>query len=649
MNRSAVCLAALLSGGLMLPTTSAIPTSASDGFLEALPAGAPLARPPQGASSDLYDALIGDWDAEVVDHLPDGTERRQSAEMHFAWVLEGRAIQDLWIAPARGDRAAAGTPPAEGNRYGTTLRVYDPAKDVWRITWINPVTGVETRLVGRRVGAQIVQTGADADGRLVRWVFAEVGGDSFHWRGEVSADGGRSWTCDTEFLARRRIAGAPRAPEQPRERRVSWSWTDRPGLESLRLSRDADGVTAEGRVLVVLDGVPVTAGYRIEHDVRWRFLAARIEGGPPDGARALEIRRDEPGRWFVDGAPRPDLDGCEDLDFMATPYTNTPPLAAHRLALGERRRLRVAWVRLPDLHVRAVEQEYVRLETGDADEEARRYRYHNLESGFTGELTVDADGLVLEYGPWLRSSADPRRKEGCCAVIELRQYTLKPGQREALIALFERELLEPQEAAGMTVVGQFRDRERADRFVWVRGFPDMARRLTALERFYDGPVWAAHRDAANATMIDSDDVLLLRPARPDLAFQLPPRGGARIGRPAAVVAAIYSLTQPAGPALVSRFEKQVRPALAARGVRVLGVFVTESDRNSFRLPVRTGENVLAWFGVRDSPVGAAPGMQEPPAEAYALDGTTPVLLHLEPTTHSRLRTGRDGEKRERPQ
>src|SRR5438093_12190144 len=98
----------------------------------------------------------------------------------------------------------------------------------------------------------------------------------------------------------------------------------------------------------------------------------------------------------------------------------------------------------------------------------------------------------------------------CCGVIELRQYTLKPGQREALIELFERHMLDAQEAAGMTVVGQFRDRPDEDRFVWIRGFPDMKRRQAALERFYDGPVWATHRDAANATMIDSDDVLLLK-------------------------------------------------------------------------------------------------------------------------------------------
>src|SRR5262245_38793908 len=96
-------------------------------------------------------------------------------------------------------------------------------------------------------------------------------------------------------------------------------------------------------------------------------------------------------------------------------------------------------------------------------------------------------------------------------IYELRQYTLHPGRRDTLIELFEREFVESQEAVGMRLVGTFRDLDDADRFVWVRGFPDMESRRQALTDFYHGPVWRAHAAAANATMIDSDDVLLLRP------------------------------------------------------------------------------------------------------------------------------------------
>jgi hypothetical protein len=101
-----------------------------------------------------------------------------------------------------------------------------------------------------------------------------------------------------------------------------------------------------------------------------------------------------------------------------------------------------------------------------------------------------------------------------CGVFELRQYTLEPGRREDLVNVFEREFVEGQEVEGMCILGTFRDLDRDNRFVWVRGFRDMDERLDALTAFYSGPVWKANSSEANDTMIDVDDVLLLRPLTP---------------------------------------------------------------------------------------------------------------------------------------
>src|SRR4051812_10454508 len=184
-------------------------------------------------------------------------------------------------------------------------------------------------------------------------------------------------------------------------------------------------------------------------------------------------------------------------------------------------------------------------------------------------------------------------------VLELRQYTLQPGQRDALIDLFDRELLEPQEAAGMRVIGQFRDRDAADRFVWLRGFPDLASRAARLQAFYGGPVWQAHRDAANATMIDSDDVLLLRPVDPDAGFVLPrarPVAVAADAAGAVVRATICLLRAPVDDAFVGWFDAEVGPILAAAGAPPLARFRTEYGKNEFpRLPVREGEHAFVWF------------------------------------------------------
>jgi ribosomal 50S subunit-recycling heat shock protein len=229
----------------------------------------------------------------------------------------------------------------------------------------------------------------------------------------------------------------------------------------------------------------------------------------------------------------------------------------------------------------------------------------------------------------------------CCPVIELRQYTLKTGQRDALIDLFERHFIESQEATGMTLVGQFRDRRRPDRFVWLRGFPNMERRHQALDAFYGGPVWSAHRSAANSTMVDSNDVLLLRPARPDLAFRISMGGDApsRDRTPATVLAGIYQMPRPVDTRVVSAFERQVVPILLAHRVKIEGVFVTESAPNTFtRLPVRDGENVLVWFGVVQGEEVTPAGIEQLTRLA-TLDEHTMSLLELEPTARSTLSGG----------
>src|SRR6267142_529420 len=116
----------------------------------------------------------------------------------------------------------------------------------------------------------------------------------------------------------------------------------------------------------------------------------------------------------------------------------------------------------------------------------------------------------------------------CCPIVEVRQYTLHAGQLDKLIDLFEREFIASQEALGISVIGQFRDRDDPNRFVWLRGFPRMAARGEALAAFYGGTVWQAHREAANATMLDSDNVLLLRPAADGSGFALAARRDDRI-------------------------------------------------------------------------------------------------------------------------
>jgi hypothetical protein len=192
--------------------------------------------------------------------------------------------------------------------------------------------------------------------------------------------------------------------------------------------------------------------------------------------------------------------------------------------------------------------------------------------------------------------------ETCCPVVELRQYTVVPGGREVLISLFERHFIESQEATGMTVIGQFRDLNNPDRFVWLRGFADMVSRAHQLEEFYGGPIWKEHREAANATMIDSDNVSLLRPARTNSGFRLEnlkrPSHANQQDSSGLVVATIYHLSRGTHGDFLEFFEYELAPRLTLPGASILATFVTENHPNTFpALPVREGENVFVSFSL----------------------------------------------------
>lgn len=150
---------------------------------------------------DVYGWLIGSWELDVRHYWADVSGRNLKGEVHFAWALEGRAVQDVWIMPSRSHRK--GELDKSCNMYGTTLRVWDAALQAWRVTWFNPVTGARCDLVGRWSGKDIVQVGALPNGTPIRWKFTEITPDSFRWTGEMLQADGQTWELQGDFRARR--------------------------------------------------------------------------------------------------------------------------------------------------------------------------------------------------------------------------------------------------------------------------------------------------------------------------------------------------------------------------------------------------------------------------------------------------------------
>lgn len=237
-----------------------------------------------------------------------------------------------------------------------------------------------------------------------------------------------------------------------------------------------------------------------------------------------------------------------------------------------------------------------------------------------------------------------------CPIVELRRYTLHPGTREDLISLFDSEFIETQEAVGLTVMGQFRDIDDPDAFVWLRGFAGMDERKRGLAAFYDGPVWGTHRDRANATMIDSDNVLLLRPAGQTSGFSKvsrednTPEQGAS---PCFLAATIYYLKRLAEATFLRFFERELIPALRETGVSVDAYYTTEPSPNNFpRLPVREDSHVLVWFSRcpdSDAFARSANLFQRRGSDVGSLNRRLPSflsadaeILRLSPTARSRI-------------
>ena len=173
-----------------------------------------------------------------------------------------------------------------------------------------------------------------------------------------------------------------------------WTPWEEAGLEHLRLVRSGSSVVANGLVIGLQAGRPFRIGYEIRCDGRWRVRevrAAALDSERP----VLELLADGEGHWKRGGGESvPELDGCIDVDISATPFTNTLPIRRLGLQPGKSTDVDVAYIRVPELLVGPERQRYGSLE---ARTDSGHYRFEALPSGFTAELPVDADGLVIDY------------------------------------------------------------------------------------------------------------------------------------------------------------------------------------------------------------------------------------------------------------
>jgi hypothetical protein len=230
-------------------------------------------------------------------------------------------------------------------------------------------------------------------------------------------------------------------------------------------------------------------------------------------------------------------------------------------------------------------------------------------------------------------------------VIELRRYTIKPGQREHFAQYFETYFPEAFQQLGALALGEFLERDNGNHFLWLRAFHDMDERAKANAAFYYGPVWKEHRSTLNALIDDSDNVLLLRPLDPQ--------------RPVMVLPAVDPITEPGGakgigtavifpvrPGGAEQFAREAQATFAtfdAAGVREAGLLCSLDAQNNFpQLPIRTDGPFVVWLGIMENeraldkflPLENRARLQL--EQSPLLRGPRELVI-LTPTTRSRLR------------
>jgi hypothetical protein len=166
-------------------------------MIHALRAPGPRIVSTEDPAARLFDRAAGAWDVDYCNIREDGSRENTRGQLLAGWILDGRALQDVWIEfPASG-----------GDRFmGTTIRFYDTERKTWRVTWVSPIVRAVTLLEGGDENGRIVLYNESPRGRL-RWSFNDFTDKNFTWRGELSTDGGATWRLREEHHMRRVLPG----------------------------------------------------------------------------------------------------------------------------------------------------------------------------------------------------------------------------------------------------------------------------------------------------------------------------------------------------------------------------------------------------------------------------------------------------------
>jgi hypothetical protein len=153
-----------------------------------------------GEQARVFDQFVGTWNTDCVFYAASGDRTEFVGEWVFGWILDGRMMQDVLSGYPKG----MPSPSPEDRRCGRSLRFYDAKTGLWNVVWFGSRNGFLLTLKGGAVGDRIELEGEDLDGEQLRSSFNDIRVASFLWRGETSADGGKTWRIEQEMWLNRR-------------------------------------------------------------------------------------------------------------------------------------------------------------------------------------------------------------------------------------------------------------------------------------------------------------------------------------------------------------------------------------------------------------------------------------------------------------
>lgn len=145
---------------------------------------------------DWYAPLIGDWDFEYYDNLESESPRHVIGEWIFRKILEGSIVQDIFICPSRAERVIN---PQKDAEYGTALRKFNFEEKCYDMVYCTKDYAIHVKwhkendnLIGR------VQEFPDN-----RYIFSDIGKDSFSWTNIQVLDNGMTKTVSKIYAKRK--------------------------------------------------------------------------------------------------------------------------------------------------------------------------------------------------------------------------------------------------------------------------------------------------------------------------------------------------------------------------------------------------------------------------------------------------------------